>query len=168
MARRRKKLAKRQPKATRTQSFSDVCEELDLSERTLREYLAAGAPSTKQGPGKPSLLDSTEIAAWMAANGKTGERGRPPEKLSPTLEEARLRKEAAMAENWELRNKQILGETVEKEEYRRLWMTEVATIKGKCRGLGASVAPQCVGQDAADIQSIIDGRVEQIFRELSE
>lgn len=104
----------------------------------------------------------------MRKNNLTGEPGRPAAPGGEDLEAVRIRKETAMAVNWEHRNREIEKITVNKEEYRRHWMNEIVTIKNKCRGLGASIAPGCVGRDAGEIQGIIDGRVEQIFRELGD
>ncbi len=158
-------MKRKKPVSSRTVPLPTCAEEIDVTPDTLQRYTQEGCPCNRGGRGKPNQYDPAEVMAWMKANGKTGKVGRP---VDESLNDARLRKESAMAENWELRNKQILGETVNKEEYRRHWMSEVITIKNKCRGLGASVAPGCVGQDAGEIQGIIDTRVEQIFKELSE
>jgi hypothetical protein len=163
-----KRTKKPAKKSTRTLTISEAADELSVSVESIRNYIERGCPHDKNGPGKANTFDATEVAAWMRKNNLTGEPGRPTTAASEDLESVRIRKETAMAVNWEHRNKEIEGVTVNKDEYRRHWMSEIVTIKNKCRGLGASIAPGCVGRDAGEIQGIIDGRVEQIFRELSE
>lgn len=167
MSKRRKK--RRKPKASdRVSNVSECAEAIGINDETLRDYVQRGCPHDKGGVGKSNLFDPTEVAAWMKANNLTGKPGRPVEAGSDQLESVRVRKETAMAVNWEFRNSTLEGELVNKAEYRRHWIAEVQTIKNKCRGLAAAVAPACVGLDAGEIQGLIEDRMGQIFRELSE
>jgi phage terminase Nu1 subunit (DNA packaging protein) len=126
-------------RSTRTAEIQECCDALGISPDLLRDYVARGCPHDKGGPGKSNRFDPTEVAAWMRSNNLTGKPGRPVEAGGEDLESVRIRKETAMAVNWEYRNKQLEGELVNKEEYRRLWIGEVQTIKNKCRGLGSSL-----------------------------
>jgi hypothetical protein len=113
------------------------------------------------------MFDAGEVAAWMRANNVTGDPGRPTSPGSAEFEAARIRKELAMAVNWEHRNAEIEAATVNRAEYRQHWLAQLAVIKSKVRELLLGVAVECVGIDAGEIQSLIDGRIEQIFKELS-
>jgi phage terminase Nu1 subunit (DNA packaging protein) len=154
---------------SRTQTAQQIADELGLSVELIRDYAIDGCPHTKATKrGQPNLFDVAEVQAWRKANNKTGKPGRPLTEEGAASRDARDRKELAMAINWELRNAQLEGELVNKEEYRQHWFSEVTIIKNKCRGLGAAIAPQLVGLDAGEIQGLLDSRIEQIFRELSE
>ena len=73
-----------------------------------------------------------------------------------------------MAVNWEHRNKELEKQLVNKAEYRGLWQKELRMMKNKFSDFASSIAPKCVGIDAGEVQGIIDTRIKQIFRELSE
>ncbi len=81
-----------------------AAEALFVSEKTLRRWVALGAPHKRvgAGPRAPLVFDLDALRAWCAANDYTGQRGRPPLEVTLMREAARVSKDelrqlAAMA-----------------------------------------------------------------------
>jgi transposase-like protein len=152
----------------RTQTVDDIAGEHDVHPETVRRWVRDGCPASGGGRGKSLLMDSAEVGAWMKANGVTGEDGRrsyTPD--SPDMEKARLRKENALAARYELQVQRERGELVAVEDVKRWIGQHVTAAKNKLIGLGAGVTPLLEGREAAERQTIIDGRVADILSELA-
>ena len=155
----------KQSRIVRDLTRDDIAALLDVHVESVGRYDRDGAPHERRG--NRNFYNEDEYRAWMASKGLTGKEGRPNEDDSPDLEKARLRKENALAAKYELQVKREKGELVPTEEVRR-WIGEhVTTAKNKLIGLGAAVAPLLEGRDAAERQTIIDGRVSEILEELA-
>lgn len=145
---------------------------LGCDEKTIRRHCSAkppahAAPHTRLKNGQ-IRVDAGELAAWGRTHNINFRPGRPSEAgESPDLEAVRIRKETAMAENWEHRNSILKADHVPVADVKALWGERVAVAKNKLIGLGAAVAPQCEGHDAGTIQGIIEHRVNNILVELS-
>ena len=101
----------------------------------------------------------------MAENGVTGKAGRAME--SEDLDQARLRKESAMARNWELRNQQLEGDLVPIADVERGRVERVSMVRNRLLGLPASVAPRLAGMDAAKIEGELDLEIQSILEAFS-
>lgn len=151
----------------REQTPQEIAEILGVNELTIRRsWIKAGCPHSRR-KGKIFLNDG-ETQAWLKENDRSTKPGRPPEAKDPLPEGMEGDKDYWLARKYRSQCLKEEGRLVDKDEYRLHWMQEVAIIKNKCRGMGAALAPSLVGVDAAEIQTKIDQRVEQIFRELSE
>jgi hypothetical protein len=151
----------------REHDAKEIGEIFDVNDETVRRWAADGCPHRRDTKRKIFLNDG-EVRAWLEAEGKSAAPGRPPKPRQEIPDDLGGNRDYWLARKY--RNQCLEDEKrlVDKEKYRALWINEVVTIKNKCRGLGAGIAPQCVGLDAGEIQGIIEGRIEQIFRELSE
>ena len=127
------------------------------------------APHTKLANGQ-YRVDAPELAAWAKARNKTwGEMGRPVSvNASPDLDAARLRKENALAEKYELQVERERGELLVAEKVERDWLQSAQVIRNRLVGLPASVAPQLEGMTAADMQTLLETRVNEILNELAD
>jgi len=115
-------------------------------------------------------VDAPELTAWARERGKTwGEMGRPVSvNASPDLDAARLRKENALAEKYELQVERERGELLVAERVERDWLQSAQVIRNKLIGLPASVAPQLEGMTAAEMQTLLETRVNEILNELAD
>lgn len=106
----------------------------------------------------------------MQANNLTGQMGRPKPPRTPqqdALAAAKLRKEIALAARAELLVEREKGLLVERAEVERQSCRKIEAVRNKLMGLGAGLAGQLEGQDAAEIQRLIDERCQQICDEFS-
>lgn len=152
----------------RTLTRGELADELGLSVKAIDNHHRRSPPPPHSRIGNACRYNLDEYAAWMQANNLSGERGRPVEGSSPTIEAARLRQINAMAAKYEIQVERERGVLVNKEEYRRHWRSELDIVISKFRGMGATLAAQLVGLDASEIHARIDENVQLIFRELSE
>lgn len=160
---------KKPTRPNRALSRDELADELDLHADSIKRHHTRPNPPPHSKRKGRCCYNAAEYLAWMQSEGLTGQQGHQGDpSASPDLEAARLRKENALASKYELQVARERDQVVEKAPYRAAWIAEVHTIKNKCLGLGAAVAPACYGQDAGEIQRIIDERVQQIFRELAE
>jgi phage terminase Nu1 subunit (DNA packaging protein) len=152
---------------SRTLTDIDLAELFDVEDRTVRNWVARGAPCS--GKGIKRRFDGDEVAAWLKANGLTGAHGRPEEKFDPTdpLKLAKLRKENAMAEYREIQVGEKKGLLIDKAEAERFNVQKFMTVRNKMLGLSASVSPVLVGLSAPDIERVLDERITEILTELS-
>jgi phage terminase Nu1 subunit (DNA packaging protein) len=150
----------------RTATAATVCDELDISKSTLQNYLARGCPYTKGGPRRQSRYDVAEVAAWMRANNLTGNPGRPPEASSPALDAARLRKENAMATNWELRNAEAQGLLVDANQVRERWVRRGTMLRNTLESAGGQLAPRLAGRDVAECRRVLNEFVQHALANL--
>lgn len=144
-------------------------DELDIRVGLLRDYVIKGAPHDKGGKGRPNKFDPAEVLTWMKSEGLTGKVGRPSlTQDSPDLEAARLRKENALAAKYELQVARERGLLVPADDVKRDWTSKVTTAKNKFVGMAAIITPLLEGRDAAERQTIIEGRIYEILTELSQ
>jgi phage terminase Nu1 subunit (DNA packaging protein) len=141
---------------------------MDVRIQTVHDWAKRGCPHTPGRGRKPARYDLAEVAAWLKANNLTGQQGRPTDiPDSPGLEEARLRKENALASKYELQVAREKRDLVPADEVKTVFMEEVNRAKSRLNGLPADVAGACVGLDAGEIQTILQGRVDQILNDLA-
>lgn len=155
-------------RTTRSETAADICEQLDIAKSTLEKYVKRGCPHTKGKPGKPNRYDVTEVAAWMRSENLTGNPGQPRRVDSPDLEAARLRKENAMARNWELRNDEAEGRLVDADEVTSRWGSIGAAVRNSLESMGEQIAHRVVGKSDRDAARIIDDEVKRRLRVLAD
>lgn len=150
----------------RTLSTAEMCEILDIADKTLWRWVDKGCPATRRGTAG-FLFNESEVAAWMEATGHTGQAGRPPNE--PTdLAEARRRKELALAETYELRLAKERGLLLDAADVKAKWLEQIAAAKSVLIGMPASVSAQLVGMDAAQIQAILETTTRDALNRLSD
>lgn len=150
-------------KSHRTLTTTECAESIGVDPKTLRGWIKDGCPATKpKGPGRPWMLDDTEVAAWLKSKGRDGSPGRPAGAGSEDLDGARLRKELAMADNWELRNAKERGELLERAAVETTAKEQVRSVRSRLMGVGSSLASQLEHHPAAEIQAIIDQHMHDV------
>lgn len=155
-------------RSKRSETAADICEQLDIAKSTLEKYVKRGCPHTKGKPGKPNLYDVTEVAAWMQSENLTGNPGQPRKHDSPDLEAARLRKENAMARNWEIRNEELDGKLVSADEVTTLWGSIGAAVRNSLESMGEQIAHRVVGKTDREAAVIIDEEIKRRLRVLAD
>ena len=150
----------------RQASGQQVCEELDLTRQTLSGYVKRGCPCTKGRPGKPNLYDVGEVAAWMRQVGLTGQRS--SHHSTDDLDAAKLRKEHAMAHNWELRNAELERRLIDFDEHLAIVRRLASTAANRLAGLPAAIAPSLVGLTAGEIQTELETQINAARAELAD
>lgn len=147
----------------RNQTTTEVADSFEVDPKTVRGWIKDGCPATKPSKaGMPWMLDETEVAAWLKSQGRTGKPGRPAGAGSEDLDGARLRKELAMADNWELRNARERGDLLDRSEVEAGRVERVVSVRNRLMSCGAAVAPQCEHRSASDIQGIIDEYMREV------
>jgi phage terminase Nu1 subunit (DNA packaging protein) len=153
-------------KILRSSEILEVAAELDLNPETVRRFCREGAPHERKG--KKYLLDVVEFQAWMKANGKTGEQGRPSHADSPDIEAARLRKENALAATYELRNSRERGELVPIDAV-TVWMQKnFRPAQTRILGVAPKVVHLIQGRSESEQQVIIENALREALIETSE
>ena len=150
----------------RKSNSSEVCEELGISETTLKRYRGMGCPHTKSGRGLPCLYNIEEVAAWMRENDLTGEVGRPTTQQSASMDEAMLRKTNAMADNWLSRNAKELRELLPASEVQRAWAKVAMRVRAQVLAVPDSAGPAMDGMTAVERISEMRKRLEEALEQL--
>lgn len=83
-------------------TIAELVEELGVNTATIRRYQKAGMPVFKgKSKAEGNRYDADACAAWMKANGKTGDIGRQPAEISEEMKREQLRKVKAQADKYE-------------------------------------------------------------------
>jgi phage terminase Nu1 subunit (DNA packaging protein) len=162
----RKKLEalEKQPQAKRDKSPEEVADILSLSTRTVQKWVKRGCPHDMDG--NSPRLDVSEVVAWVKASGLSMRPGRPHDKDDKLLQ-IRIKKEQELLERYQRENKMASGLLIDAAEEERRVTSLILALRNKFCGLGASLAATLAGLDAVEIQSLLDGRVDQILREFA-
>ncbi len=143
----------------------ECADELGLSVELVRDYMMRGCPHTKGGRGRPNKLDADEVAAWMKAEGLTGNPGRPTEE-SPDIEAAKLREINLRCRKHELDVAEREHQLLPTEEVKQFVGEAISVFRNNWAGFAAGVVPQLQGRDAAEQQGILEKRSEEFFTSL--
>lgn len=87
--------------------------------------------------------------------------GRPPRE---SLEQARRRKESALADLREMEAARRRGELVEAEKVRLRWASALAGIRDRILSVPDRIAAQLAGRDEYTIRSLLREELEQALR----
>jgi phage terminase Nu1 subunit (DNA packaging protein) len=152
----------------RDKSTEEISQILDVDISTIKRWISNGLPCDRAGRGKPCRLDATEVAAWMREKGLTGKLGRPKTETAKELEAARIRKENALADRYELDVAVRRGELLERVDVERMNVQKVAALRNALLSLPASLSPSLEGCSGAEIQDELEravlGLLEQFAR----
>jgi len=158
------KAKKRQAGPQRTATAQEISDMLDVTKMTISRWVEEGLPCDNDGGGR--MFDAGEVMTWAKANNKTLQRGRPSPN-DPILLQLRIEKERELVERFRRENKFAAGLLIDAAEEERRVASLIVALRNKFSGLGAALAATLAGLDAAEIQSLLDGRVEQILREFA-
>jgi phage terminase Nu1 subunit (DNA packaging protein) len=149
---------------TRRLTADELSDLLDIDRRTIQRWIGRGCPCDRPGRGKPNLFDEAEVVSWMEANNLTGKIGAP---VSDTLEAAKLRKELALAEKYELQTAKEKGLLIERAAVEKSIADALAVFRNRLLGLPASLAPVLAGREVPEIESMLDERLRDFLTDLS-
>ena len=159
------KAKKRQAGPQRSSTAQEICDLLDVSKMAITRWVKEGLPCDDTGDQR--MFDAAEVMAWLRREGKSCTPGKPLTKQNEVLLPIRIRKENALVEKYERENKQAAGLLIDAAEEERRVASLIVALRNKFCGLGAALAATLAGLDAAEIQTLLDGRVEQILREFA-
>lgn len=161
--------------------------ELEVDEKTLREYAAAGCPHWKgKGRGRAGAwtFDLAEVVAWLEETGRTGQQGRPPSGLGPVqtdadgrqkvrdperdrvrraTEDAHLRIKRAEASRKERENRQAEGDVVELALVLELWARQIQMAKRRLHALPGKLAGQIVERSYDEVYAILERELQEVL-----
>ncbi len=157
----------------RTLLAAELADQFDVDVRTVTRWVADGCPCDGGGKGVKRLFNEGEVASWMKRKGITGATGRPADVDDSTdandpLRKAKIRKETALADRYEIQVQRERGELVAKADVDAENVRKFNTIRNKLLGLPAAAAPIVVGMSAADAEGELESRVRLMLQELSE
>ena len=155
---------------SRTLPIAELCNILGLSVRTIRGYASKGMPHTKGGPAGPAAFSAEECQAWIRANvAKRGGRKKaaPAQPADHAMAAAKLRKELALAERYEMMVAREKGDLVSGTEVQEEWNRRIGQAKEALMSIPPSVAPRIVGLTSpAEIDQIIVQQIRDVCSEL--
>lgn len=137
-----------------------IAEFFQVSDRTVRNWRAQGAPISRAGEA-----DLGEIQLWQAKRGKGGGGAARQNLLSPQrgkdYEETRLKK--AQADKMEMELAARRGELVPVLEVHKWYAAQVAIIKTGLLSFEYSLPPFLEGKPAREISEILHDRVRALL-----
>lgn len=139
----------------RTQTPAEVAELLGVNEETIRRRCGdtdKPCPHTRESNGR-ILVDAGELLVWGKKNNVNWRPGRPKEKKDGNLDAARLRKESALADKYELmlareRGKLLDAATVEME-----WAGIGNVVRNAFQNLGSMLVPLALNRGLPNEQA---------------
>ena len=149
----------------RSKTVKQCAGTFDVTQQVIRDWVKRGCPATRRKNG--FRLCEEEVAAWKLRTGVSGLPGRPKVPGDKNLEAAKLRKESALADRYELMVGRERRELVPFAEVMSCWSRLIETAKRKLLALPGAAAPSCVGCDARLIERVIDDRLREIISHLS-
>lgn len=164
---------------TKKLTSAQVCKELGINERTLRDWCNNhGCP--RHGKTHKYRYDPDEIRQWMDEQRRTGHRGRVAgelqgpggvslevEDVRQELLHAKLRKELAVAAKHELDVQKKRGEVLDAAEVERQNLDKIARVKAVLLGGPATLAVDLEGLDVEGRENAIRTWVESALKELA-
>jgi hypothetical protein len=148
----------------RTQSTAEICGLFEVAPVTLHRWIKAGCPSS--GSGKARRFNADELLEWKECHPELGHVGRTQTVDSEALLRAKLRKENALADQYEMAAAKQHGELVPAAEAKAALTAQVTAAKNKLLGLADAVSPSLEGLTAAMIREQLHARIVAILKEL--
>lgn len=139
----------------------EVMDRLGVSVRTLFRLIDEGLPVT--GKGESATFPWPECRRWYDKRLQSQVTARPA-----NLEEAKARRESALAQQEELKLAEMRGELMTATEYRRVVDDTNSRIAARLKALPQKLAPAVVGvkdtsEGLACVQPLVDEVMEELF-----
>lgn len=145
---------------------ADMAAEIfDVHVKTVRRWPADGCPHEKRN-GR-YYFNEDRCNRWLHETGRKTTPGRPPNPREPVPPEMEGDKDYWLARKYRHQCLEAESKVIDVGDVKSDWGEKITIAKNKFIALGAAVAPQCEGHDAATIQGIIEDRVNGILVELS-
>lgn len=148
---------------TTTVTREELLNHLNINPDTLTEYQKEGLPIHKKGAGRSKAQYILEdVTDWLDANGK--KYGQTKE----SLQEAKTRREIALATMAELELKELEGELVRLSDVTDEFEKQLINVKQKLLVLPSKVAGAVLGMtDINQIKEVIEREIYTALEELS-
>ena len=145
----------------------EVAEVMGISFHTVRKDLVKrGCPALRRG-NQPALFNLATYRAWRERNGLTGRTGRPKAESTVEMDEAKLRKEVALADKYELQVDRLRSQLINITDHERVCRSLTTTATRRLRRLPSEVGPVLVGLEGAAIEDALDLAVRGVCEHLS-
>jgi phage terminase Nu1 subunit (DNA packaging protein) len=151
----------------RDKNSEQICQIFDIATSTLDRWVKLGCPCEKDGSGKDRKYNEAEIAAWKAANRKTGRVGRPTTVIGEKLAALKAKKEALLIRLFEMDVAEREKKLVEREQVERETLAKIALVRSKLQQMGAAIAPRLEGLTTAERQQVIDEYCRQLCEDFA-
>lgn len=141
----------------------EVAQVLGIHPRTVTRYAGEGMPHDHGGGGKPHLYNLAECIEWLSVQGRNPFPDEPPaeDDGSKAGVELKLKREKArLAELDRLEREGALHET---EDCRQRRLRQLWALKREFLALPRSAAPELEGRSRAEIESILQARLNGIL-----
>ena len=141
-----------------------IAETFGVDAGTVRRWRHHGCPASKQG--RTVLHDPAAVAAWRKSRGMDTQPGNGAG--SPDLDAARLRKENALADKYELQVARERGTLIVAEtEYAR-HAENLAGIRDRMLMIPAALSARVAGVSAVEAEGMLDRAIRDALQELAE
>jgi hypothetical protein len=160
-------------RVARTTSVQDIALVLGVSEPLIRKWARLRKfPCPHDALKGRMWFNEAEVKHWMDVHGVTGKTGRPRQKDSPKIENARLRKENALARRYEIMADKEDGLLVPRQEVDEEWGRIAVRIRTAFENLASEIIPVLLQNGlpqgaAPDVQQIISEKIAGVLRVLS-
>lgn len=141
----------------------ELLKHLSIDSDTLAEWTKEGLPVKVKGRGRIGNLYSVEdVEAWCNANNKRfGE-------IKETLQEAKTRREIALAGLAELELQELEGQLIRIDEISKEYEKQLINLKQKLLAIPTKTAGLLVGNsDINHVKSIIEDEIRTCLEEIS-
>jgi phage terminase Nu1 subunit (DNA packaging protein) len=134
-----------------------------VSLTTINAWLVKGIPHTLEGG--QYVFDWSQVQTWRKATLAT--RQAQPEHTG-TLNDARLRKELALAGMRELQLREREGQLIEVQQCKEIWANAALTIRSKLLAMPTRLALQLVGmRTPGQAEAVVKVAIYETLNELS-
>ena len=142
----------------------ELAEVYGVSASTVRGWTREGCPVHRDG--RRVYYDAAEIAPWRKSRGMDTQPGNGAG--SPDLDAARLRKENALADKYELQVARERGTLIVAEtEYAR-HAENLAGIRDRMLMIPAALSARVAGVSAVEAEGMLDRAIRDALQELAE
>lgn len=166
----------------REQRVTDVAQALGVTRATVYAWAKRGAPHDKAADGS-MRFDAEELREWQRRNGLAGQAGRPPiedqlareaaresagagiddvEGVRKKTAAAKLAQLVAMAKLRQMEVEERKGELVARTEVEQATIARILAVRNALMALPARLTPLVVGQEARDVQDLIESECRRI------
>ncbi len=134
--------------------------------QTVRRWAREEKLPHQRVKGNQISIPEIEGGVWVSDR-PTITQGRPKETLSPNMEQAKLRKELALARRYEHQLDVELKKFILAVDVRREWMQVIAEVKNQILGFGSRMSAKLEGRSAAQIEKMLNDEAERICQVLA-
>ncbi len=153
----------------------EVAELLDVTEKTIRNWMNANGLPFKQSSGKGRTIDWSEALRWyIDYRHEEGGRGRKSATLAPTeaqeetYDQSLARKTRAEADLKELQLAKARGEVAAISDVERVLAASNQSIQTQMLAVPSRVAPQILGlEDHGRAVAILESEMRQVLTNLA-